>query len=748
MPLSEAFRLVARSQRSRSAAFGSGMAGVAFYPDGRIGHGHGQANQPEVDEQQGNGTSDAWGGNGSWANWQNRRASYESSTAFGESWNRTWSDSGWSYGDHGSSGRWWCTPVMWVWGETLDDGIRDCARRGWLHLDRAFCAWWSEQGESKSSSNTSSYAGWKPADEAGVGDATNAEQEDSCSSRQKRGSGMGDSASVLDGGDMFEEKDEMDGQVSSKSGDKSSEGKRSQPFTGKEHIPGHDGQITMREYQRRVKLFQSNTAIDPCFQAGKLIEKLTGQAWECCETLDVSQLKSPQGVQKLLDHLWMELEPLEHLRVFSTLSEFYQKFHRGRGQQFTAYDTAFRAQCLRLKECGAPLTGTALAFWFLEKANISDELKRQVVSGANGTYEYTRLRESLVAIVPQVGKPNDEKPSGNKWYGKQQRGSHRVHAVMKDDGEGHTKPDEDGAGSSGSGMEGVEAEELEMEAEVLLTHAARKRAAADRNRGFAKQESSEDREKRIATMKTMACAACKSHGITAFGHWHGDRECPFYDDNKKDGKSKPVFVVSQEPVSGEDSDEAFIVQAVILATSSGLREMTRQVALADTCCARTVAGVMWMKEHLKDLAEKGVPHRVIPDSQPFRFGDGPKIKAFCAVLMPIYVGESKTLVLLKVSVVDEDVPLLVSSKALKAMGGVVDLDHDQYLFRKIKVKVPMVTTPSGHVGFNVLGAADLRTMDLMRLDWEEFAKNDSEVAFGRTSKDRVVTYVQSFHMRM
>lgn len=56
----------------------------------------------------------------------------------------------------------------------------------------------------------------------------------------------------------------------------------------------------------------------------------------------------------------------------------------------------------------------------------------------------------------------------------------------------------------------------------------------------------------------------------------------------------------------------------------------------------------------------------------------------------------------------------------------------------------MVTTPSGHVGFNVLSARDLRVPDLLQLDWDEFAKDDSEVAFGRVSKDRVVTYIQGF----
>ena len=141
---------------------------------------------------------------------------------------------------------------------------------------------------------------------------------------------------------------------------------------------------------------------------------------------DVKSLKHVEGVQRLLDHLWSELEPLEHLRVFTTLSEFYVKFRRSRGMEFTAYDTAFRTQCQRLKEVNAPLEGVVQAYWFLEKANISEELKRQVISGAGGQYDYSRLRQALVAIVPQVRKEQDEKPEDVRWS----RGkSHRVNAV-------------------------------------------------------------------------------------------------------------------------------------------------------------------------------------------------------------------------------------------------------------------------------------------------------------------------------
>ena len=67
----------------------------------------------------------------------------------------------------------------------------------------------------------------------------------------------------------------------------------------------------MREYERRVRLFQSSTGID-------------GDAWAATESLDVNALKCDSGVEMLLKHLWNELEPLEYLRTFNVLSVFYK----------------------------------------------------------------------------------------------------------------------------------------------------------------------------------------------------------------------------------------------------------------------------------------------------------------------------------------------------------------------------------------------------------------------------------------
>ena len=51
----------------------------------------------------------------------------------------------------------------------------------------------------------------------------------------------------------------------------------------------------MREYQRRLHLFQSTTSIDKCFQAGRLVERMSGQAWRATETLRIGSLSVMKG---------------------------------------------------------------------------------------------------------------------------------------------------------------------------------------------------------------------------------------------------------------------------------------------------------------------------------------------------------------------------------------------------------------------------------------------------------------------
>ena len=410
----------------------------------------------------------------------------------------------------------------------------------------------------------------------------------------------------------------------------------------------------------------------------------------------------------------------------------------------TQYDTAFRTQCQRLAEAQSPLEGRAKAFWFLRKAGLSEDLRRQVVSTAGGIYDYAKLRSALVAIVPHVGVADHGSGEDRRGHhGDFRRGrspgprsSHKVHAVVEGEDDGRDEADSKMSDGDYDGDCG--ADDLELEAEVLLTAAARRRAEHSKNRGFHRSESPQAREKRIESMKQrMACAACRANGKLVYGHWHSDPACPYY--GKSDGKggskqsgTKSVFVVTQEKddedTLSDDSDAAFLSHVILMSSSEKLRKASALMALSDTCCARTVAGEKWCKNVLEKLHEFGTAFYIIQDNQPFRFGDGPKVWAKYALVMPVQIKNARCPFLLRISVVQDDVPLLLSAKVLQQLGTVLDMGGQEYVFKALEASIKMKSTGTGHIGFELFSDHPDPT-DLLRIDWEAFLETGEEVVF-------------------
>ena len=533
--------------------------------------------------------------------------------------------------------------------------------------------------------------------------------------------------------------------------------------SGKEFIPEYDGSGPMREYQRRVKLFEMSTGIDPSFRAQKLMEKLTGNAWLATESIPLESLKHPDGVSRLLDHLWKELEPLEFLRTFQTLADFYKGFRRSRGQEFVAYDMEFRRHGQRLEEIGAGLSGVTRAYWFLEKAGLSSELRKQVVAAAGGQYDYAKLRSAVMAIVPQVNKEDEHHGSGQQQPhsgNRQWRKAAKVHATTQD----ATAEDVDDDTGAGSEDGQVPPELLEEELHVLLTQAARKRAQVEKARGFSsgnsngkggsKGESAEARTKRIAELKQkMPCSACKANGKTVYGHWHGDSECPY---NRKvaKGAGSNVMAVVEDELS--DSDEDYMPSSVnvFLATSRETEDETSEywcasavsrhghehdflLALSDTCCARSVVGEKWAKAHMAHLHKAGVDVYIVDEARPFRFGAGPRIASQYSVVFPVHVGGGCAVPWLRVSVVDQDIPLLLSKGALKALGAKLDLGRATLEFAELETEVALIETQSGLCGFEI---NKLEGMYTGSLDFPpgRMLEGEMEVSLGDLLEDREV----------
>ena len=514
-------------------------------------------------------------------------------------WHRWWHDDHWRHDDQWARDHWQDDSAgRWVWQE---DQQNDQQEQRQVEGDGSTQESW-RQGESQQST----WSGY------GYG-----EGEWGHSSSIPRGSsGREETGSDSAGrGPVGED----NGMEASNAG--SGYGEKKKPVTGKEVVPSYNGESALREYKRRVDLFLATTGIDEEFRAGRVMEKLEGRAWQATQTLQVSKLRSSEGVHYLLQHLQKELEPVEHLQTFQALHEFFRGFKRNRGEEFSTYDARFRAQLQKMEEIGAPLDGLVRSYWFLEGSGISAELRKQVISAAGGSYEYEKLRAALVAIVPTVKRDDAEnanKPAGATMekprFDRRGGRPHGVHAVEEDGEEnGETGRDEQGASMD---IDDEEALAMEQEAQVLLTQAA-KRRSSEKGRGYQRVESTEERENRIKHMKTkMACSACRAHGKTNFGHWHADKTCPYYEESmafkkkKEQDRSNKVFVVQEEGNEEDlDSDSDQPAYEVMITWNENCSKSG--LAMTDTCCARTVVGEEWAEKRMEYMWKQGVEFLVV-----------------------------------------------------------------------------------------------------------------------------------------
>ena len=86
---------------------------------------------------------------------------------------------------------------------------------------------------------------------------------------------------------------------------------------------------------------------------------------------------------------------------------------------------------------------------------------------------------------------------------------------------------------------------------------------------------------------------------------------------------------------------------------------------------------------------------MVSDNETFRFGPGAVKKSSRAVIFPVSVGQ--TVFLLRASLLDEEVPLLISMGGVKQLRSVIDVAEKTIEFRNFQnAKVPLEVV-AGHL---------------------------------------------------
>jgi len=451
-------------------------------------------------------------------------------------------------------------------------------------------------------------------------------------------------------------------------------------------------------YFRKIDLWTATTGVDKDKQALRLLQKLTGEAFDKMENLDVDTLRCQSGVEVFKKAIVDAYEPIEDYRVGKIMDEFLDEFSRKKDQEIVDYNLAWFRELKKAEKVAGELTDKWKAHLYLKKLRMPPQQKSQVLTGALGQYTVEALQKAALTSFPNIreafsripskpssGYTTQRKPFQKRGFRKGGRRTVRAHEVDNEDDDDEHDGDDDSeeydevSGDEGDSDEPVgdgdvvpddevppELEDAYKEATAYLTRAKKQRAEVEKARGFFKRGARQDgKDAALKPLKgKLPCSKCGG-----LGHWYKDKECPKYSEAFKNKPKKDrrhgVHVVEHD------------VYAVSLAGVT-----LSHAAYVDTACAKSVVGTANSGELIQYCKDNQWPVLVVNENEPFRFGPGKRMWSEQAVVVPVCW--AKQIVVLRISIVDHEVPFLISKYVFKSLGALIDLDANEVTFKKFQ----------------------------------------------------------------
>ncbi|CAE6964969.1 unnamed protein product [Symbiodinium sp. CCMP2456] len=400
-----------------------------------------------------------------------------------------------------------------------------------------------------------------------------------------------------------------------------------------------------------------------------LYQSLTGKAWVAAEELSVSRLGSSGGVEYFVAWLNARFLDLEIARIGRAFSDFFRKLRRRNGQSIREYNSEYDRLHARLREVGCCLPQECAAWLYVDRLQLDEPQELNLLSSVGNQYNLLKLQQAAVLHDRGHRKPWESK--GRRPYT-----AHLTEeAADEDDAEDRDELYDQLDGDEGIPEEVAVAYATYQSAKDKYREQAKSRGyygerngpSAGKDKGTGGQAGT-SREEKIKLMKARSyCMSCGKKG-----HWHKDAECP-------NRGAKEVEMCHHVP------SEVYALRhnGPIL------------VGITDTACAKSVAGTTWLQQY-SDLVKDtlGKPE-FVRESEAFKFGTGKVHHSAFYVIVKFELGGK--VVEMKTSIINGDIPLLLSKGALAQLGMVYDVAANRASFNKVGLAdFDLVTTSSGH----------------------------------------------------
>ena len=463
-----------------------------------------------------------------------------------------------------------------------------------------------------------------------------------------------------------------------------------------------------RSYLRQIEVWKRITRL-PTSQLGLVLyQHLQGKAWIAAEELSVSRLSTPEGLGYFTSWISARFLDLEVARIGKAFSDFFRKLRRKPSQTVREYNTEYDRLHGRLREVGCVLPEECAAWLYLDRLQLEEAQELNLLASVGNRYSLHHLQHAAVLHDRGQRKPWE---SGNP-KGRRPNFAHLTNH--------ETDEDED--------YENNDHEIPQEVAEALMTYqsAKEKYRSQQRARGSTEVDKNAkgedhsgsdprgsngggDREAKVRAMKARSfCGGCGRRG-----HWHKDDECPL---NKGGGASK-----------GDHGAKNVAMTNVMPADVYTLKHMSDNlVGVADTACARTVAGSQWLQSYTNVLATMGEKPLLQKECEAYKFGTGKVHFSSFYVIVNFKLGGY--IIQVRTSIITGDIPLLLSKTVLGKMGMIYDVQGGKADFRAINLmNYELATTASGHPAIPIVpvslppgGTPDLQVEDLRLQRTEQY----------------------------
>ncbi|CAE7256949.1 GIP [Symbiodinium sp. CCMP2592] len=449
--------------------------------------------------------------------------------------------------------------------------------------------------------------------------------------------------------------------------------------------------LTARSYLRQVEAWSKVTRTAPSQQALLLYQNLSGRAWVESEELNVEDLASERGLQIFKSWIRERYQEVEVSRIAETLTLFFKKMKRQSGQSIREFNSVFDRAHSRLLEIDCKLPEVARAWAYLNALGLSNTEELSLLASVGNDYSTAKLQKAAILHEKSLRGPWVPKPKGE---GKGTKSTFM--AVIDED---------DATRNAAEHDQGDDTEELLSEAAAVELHEAyvAQESAKARYRDVVKARGVDpeslkrkpaDEGSRLQLDDRLAQAKLRSYcaGCGRRGHWHKDPECPNNQSGNAPAKPRNPQDHQVHATSVCSGTVPVVVEVAYMVGDLG---GDRLLAITDTACSKSVMGQGWLESYVKLAKEVGIEVQFLDCHDDFRFGASKLFHASYSATIMIQI-RNRTF-MLKASVVQGEVPLLMSRSALSKLGMIYDVEEHSAKFRNLGIeKYTLLTTDSGH----------------------------------------------------